>query len=484
MDVILWILFILGFGYLIYIFFSLDYFWELWDSRSNTEKIVASVIYILIFLGLDFGDWFVLNLWAIAGWSAYRKFFANETGWNASIVNPPPNSGIDIDYDYPDAHIDQVDEYSPLEIKVALDDPLEALENLNNASYHENYTVSIRGNPQVTYENPLILILKILDTESGMCIHSQVASNQEISTNVFESRVHLPSLYEKYFTAWHPVGNLTPDLLVAPFKGTRNINIQAHLFHDWENHEFYNFHNGIASNVDIFSSTSYVTTLYVSEDIFFTNSGYLEADDERLQVQKAAVILAVSIGFADGSFDKSEGLQIKNWIKTIVDSTDESNKADVKSALNSSFKKAYNKAENSPIDIKNVCNKIADIGSTADKISLLELCLDVMASDGNADTSELQELEIISKLIGVDYEQYSNLKDKRFLTLNPSSSSTSGLEEKLGIDKDWSSEKIKAHLLKEYSKWNGRLNTLSEGTARENAQSRLELIAEARKKYS
>ena len=107
-----------------------------------------------------------------------------------------------------------------------------------------------------------------------------------------------------------------------------------------------------------------------------------------------------------------------------------------------------------------------------------------MASDGNADTSELQELEIISKLIGVDYEQYSNLKDKRFLTLNPSSSSTSGLEEKLGIDKDWSPEKIKAHLLKEYSKWNGRLNTLSEGTARENVQSRLELIAEARKKYS
>jgi hypothetical protein len=116
MDIILWILFILGFGYLIYIFFSLDYFGELWNSRSNTEKIVASVIYILIFLGLDFGDWFVLNLWAIAGWSAYRKFFAKETGWDPSIVNPPPNSGIDIDYDYPDVNIDQVDEYSPLEI--------------------------------------------------------------------------------------------------------------------------------------------------------------------------------------------------------------------------------------------------------------------------------------------------------------------------------------------------------------------------------
>lgn len=482
MDIILWILFIFGFGYLIFIFFSLNYFGELWNSRSNTEKIVASVIYFLIFLGLDFGDWFVLNLWVIAGWSAYRTFFAKEPSWGPSVIQPNPDFGID--YHSPNEHVDQFDQNSPLQIKVDIDDPLEALGNLNNSNYSSSYTVSIRGNPHVTYENPLILILKILDTESGMFIHSQVALSQEISTNVYEKRVPLPGSYDKYWPDWIQVCDLTPDLLVAPFKGTRNINIQAHLFHDWETHEFYNFYNGIISNLEAFLSTSYVTTLYVSEDINFTTSGYLEADDERLKVQEAAVILAVSIGFADGSFDKSEGLQIKNWIKTIVDSTDESNKSNVKSALNSSFKKAFNKAETSPIDIKNVCNKIADIGSTADKISLLELCLDVMASDGDADTSELRELEIISKLIGIDYEKYSNLKDKRFLTLNPSSSLTAGLEEKLGIDIDWSPEQIKSHLLKEYSRWNGRLNTLSEGTARENAQSRLELIAEARRKYS
>ena len=478
MDIILWILFISGFGYLVYIFFSEAYYYELWNSRSDTEKIVGSIIYFLIFLGLDFGDWFVLNLWAIAGWSAYRRFFAKGSG-APSVIHTSP----DYDIDHP-PHDEPVDQDSPLEIKVDMDDPIEALGNLGNDQYSSNYTISIRGNPQTIYENPFILILKIFDEETGMFIHSQVASSQEISTNGFESRVPLPGMYDRYWPDWIQVCNFTPDLLVAPFKGRREISIQAHLFHDWETHEFYNIYNGTSSNTDAFLSTSYVKSLYVNTVISFTTSGYLEADDERLEVQKAAVILAVSIGFADGSFDKSEGLQIKNWIKTIVDSTDESNQAEVKSALNSSLKKAYNKAETSPINIKNVCNKIADIGSTADKISLLELCLDVMASDGDADTSELRELEIISKLIGIDYEKYSNLKDKRFLTLKPSSSSTSGLEEKLGIDKDWTPEQIKSHLLKEYSKWNGRLNTLSEGTARENAQSRLELIAEARKKYS
>jgi hypothetical protein len=38
--------------------------------------------------------------------------------------------------------------------------------------------------------------------------------------------------------------------------------------------------------------------------------------------------------------------------------------------------------------------------------------------------------------------------------------------------------------LSQYGKWNGRLNSLSEGIERENAQKMLDLIAEARKKYS
>ena len=57
-------------------------------------------------------------------------------------------------------------------------------------------------------------------------------------------------------------------------------------------------------------------------------------------------------------------------------------------------------------------------------------------------------------------------------------------EELLGIDPSWSKEEIKEHLLKEFSKYSGRLNTVLEGRQRENAQNMIDKISEAREKYS
>ena len=120
----------------------------------------------------------------------------------------------------------------------------------------------------------------------------------------------------------------------------------------------------------------------------------------------------------------------------------------------------------------------------ADKFGLVELCLDVMAADGEADKEELKQISQIAKMIGVDYEEIKKMKDKRLIKLDPNATSNASPEETLGIDPEWDKQKINAHILNEYSKWNGRLNSLPEGTERENAQKMLDLLAEARKKYS
>ena len=54
----------------------------------------------------------------------------------------------------------------------------------------------------------------------------------------------------------------------------------------------------------------------------------------------------------------------------------------------------------------------------------------------------------------------------------------------MGIDKSWNNEKIKKHLLLEFSKWNNRINVLKTESERNNAQKMLDNIAELRKKYS
>ena len=107
-----------------------------------------------------------------------------------------------------------------------------------------------------------------------------------------------------------------------------------------------------------------------------------------------------------------------------------------------------------------------------------------MAADGEADKEELKQIEQISNFIGIDYKEISEMKDQRLIKLDPASSSLSGLEEKLDINPEWDKERINKHILSLYGKWNGRLNALPEGNARDNAQQMLDLIAEARRKYS
>ena len=57
------------------------------------------------------------------------------------------------------------------------------------------------------------------------------------------------------------------------------------------------------------------------------------------------------------------------------------------------------------------------------------------------------------------------------------------IEKYLKIDTDQPKEEIRKQLNKEFSKWNSRLNSLSEGSERDNAQRIINLISEARKKY-
>ena len=63
-------------------------------------------------------------------------------------------------------------------------------------------------------------------------------------------------------------------------------------------------------------------------------------------------------------------------------------------------------------------------------------------------------------------------------------SSIIDVESLLGIDPTWGNKKILAHLGKEFTKWNGRMNSLPEGEERDNAQKMLDRIAETRKKYA
>ena len=56
-------------------------------------------------------------------------------------------------------------------------------------------------------------------------------------------------------------------------------------------------------------------------------------------------------------------------------------------------------------------------------------------------------------------------------------------ESLIGMDTDLTKDEALQFIKKEYRKWNGRLNTLSPGNERDNAQRMLDALARLREKY-
>ena len=341
------------------------------------------------------------------------------------------------------------------------------------------YGVFGKGNPEVYTTNSVAFIFKLFDKETGYPVLSTFEEASESGSRVFEHYVPIGNIADQYYPDWARLSFLVPDALIGPHRGTRKLELLCYV---WEEANRPSFQNGYLPEGSDFRGG--INIFKHEFDFFLSSSGYLEIDEDRLKVQEVSIKLAISIALADGSLDVSEGNEIKKWIKGIVNSSLDSKKEEIKERLNNALEEGFQEAKENELDIKKLCFEIKEIGDKADKYELLELCLDVMAADGEADTNELKEISEISSMIGVDYDEVTKLKDQRLIKLDPEALSDSGLEEILGIDPEWDNETTKKHLVQLFNKYNGRLTQVSEGPERENAQTMIDKIAEARKKYS
>ncbi len=342
-----------------------------------------------------------------------------------------------------------------------------------------SFGIYVKGDPLASLDYPSCLIFKLYDKEKHLPILSTFEVASEDSTRVFEHTVSIGNMNSKYWPDWVQMSAVIPEALIGPHKGKRSLELRCFAWYeDWKP----KFVNGFLPEGT--KEDGFISTVIHEFEIVLGNVGYLEIDPDRLEVQKASIRLAVLISMADGALDISEGNEIKSWIEGIIVSSPQSQKKKIKDTLNQALEDAFQDAKFNNIDLAKVCMNIKDRGSKADKFNLVELCLDVMAADGEADKEELKQVGKIAEMVGVSYDEINKMKDKRLVKLNPNVASNASAEETLGINPSWSKEKINSHIITQYSKWNGRLNSLPEGTERENAQKMLDLIAEARKKYS
>lgn len=326
----------------------------------------------------------------------------------------------------------------------------------------------------------LAFVTSILDVTEGdaMPVLAALDDFQEPATRAFQHSVQAGTASpNEGFISWVRVGAVIPSLLIPPTSGNRKLLAVTRMI-DADNPPPIEL--GFADG----QHPGLLATFQYNFNEAFEEKGYKEEATHRAEARGLIIMLAVQVAMADGNFADEEGKIIKDWIARSISTYSDERREELKNAYNKAFKDAFAMSQKGALSISEVTKKLNEIASKSQKYEAVDLCFDVMAADGIAEEEEMAVIKNISHALNLDYQEIQKMKDQRLIKLSTKVESQSSVEAMLGIEPDWSPDQIQRHLRAEFTKWNGRLNTLPDGDERENAQRMLNLIAEARKKYA
>ena len=276
-------------------------------------------------------------------------------------------------------------------------------------------------------------------------------------------------------TDWIQLGVIIPELLQTSRAGTRKLLAVVRVF-DTANAPVIS--GGVAEQ-----DRGTILTKTISFSYEFNDTGYEEVSEQRKEAQAISLKIAVAVAMADGKLDDSEGEVIKSWIKKELGAFTGEEYENRKNTFNNAFKEAHGLASTSDLALSDLVDRLAEINDKKAKYDAVELCLDVMAADGVADPEEMRVIRKVAEALELDANEIENMRQAVTLNLSAELTTQAGLEALVGIEADWPDEQKRKHLRAEYQKWSNRINSLSEGDEKNNAQSMLNNIAELRKKY-
>jgi hypothetical protein len=207
--------------------------------------------------------------------------------------------------------------------------------------------------------------------------------------------------------------------------------------------------------------------------------GYVDGIRMRIKAEELGLKYAAAVGAVDGSLDDVEKTLVRNWMDTRIESLPENLRADTTRSLSRALMIAERLGTSiKPDEIEMLCEDMANeypIGSFSkgDLYDIVELCMNVAAADGIAGPEELNLVNRIALLLGVDPERAKQLSEK-ILPVNMHSEKD--INSILGLRSDWTLKQTKKHLREQYREWSARV-THSDAKVRDQADEMLRLIA-------
>ena len=340
------------------------------------------------------------------------------------------------------------------------------------------FEVKVRGLIKAPHLSDLALVTSVFDNTSGelKAVMSSLDFFQEKTTGGFQNVIDAGQIKpNEGYRNWIKVAILYPENLTGTYKGKRKLKIYVRAMSpdqipliEWG-----------------FGEEGMITFSLAAKEIEIelTEKGWIESEEERELAKQLMVKIAVSVACVDGEMNPAEGKIIQSWIKSQLRGLSDSKMEKVKSDLNGSLKEAFAAFQSSSLNQDILVSELKNLGLHSMNQSLLELLVAVIGADDEITQDEMALVKKIGLELDVDYDDIKAMSDKAFLEMGSVPQSENELEALLGIDPEWDSSKIVAHLRGEFSKWNGRIQALEDHAEKEKAQKMIDAIAAARQKY-
>lgn len=371
----------------------------------------------------------------------------------------------------------EMDEKSPTECKPDLDilncKILETIQKVENTVV-DAFDVEICGIIKAPDEqHHTSLKISIQDVTDGITdvkpVQARVKQWQALESSgagqaadsyVFSYSADLGKLPHKdtILSDWTSVAKLRIDWLLFPRKGKRSLQFKVSILSAKDNCEL-----------------ACTQCVYHYDNPSF---GYIDTQENIEHSKTLAVALAFAVSAADGKMYECEIEFIKKWAKDNINLARSSEKAEqeLDKALNEVITFYH---EGNKLDTYNICRQIVAISTMARRCEILELCFNVAKANGSVVADELRFLKELANRIEIDGVKFRELMEK---VIPLEMHEVKDVESILGVTTDMDTEIARAHLNKEYIKWNARV-TNTNPEIQSQADQMLKLIAEARSQY-
>lgn len=331
--------------------------------------------------------------------------------------------------------------------------------------------VEARGNLTVNYTMDVEFVTFAVDTtdnSDGEQIFCKANGFKNEKNHVFEYVKNIGALSpDNYYPDWSPIAFAPTDALVFPRSGNRIIKFYSFLTQKTSSERRQPL---VANDCQILHK--------------FEDTGYKEWDEKRIDSLKATINLGVAIAFIDGEFNKTEAEAIKGWLKKQVENLDDDKQANAKKKLNEEMIAAVNLAPRGKIDLLSAANALRNSPIKNSAYYGLELCTVIMAADGAINKSEIELLNRIKELLGIDDKELRGLIDKH--AYNAVTTSDNGKltdEQLIGLNTTIPIDEIRKEIRNSFNRYNGHLNIEKNPNKRKRYQDCIDACARLKKKY-